>query len=170
MRDISIGFEMTDALIVRAAREDLIANAREFLSLRDLLIVLASGVVFALAATGQSHWLWWIAGVPPVAFALMGLGWVVAYLWLPRIAKKRLARLPNRHIMIEMSDSTLSFRTASERLEVAWTELKALRRRPDFWIVCLMSGPRIPIPAAALTGDALALLESKLAKPAENSR
>lgn len=163
MREISIGFDMTDALIVQAAREDCIAVAREFVSLRDVLIILASGVVFALAVTGDSHWLWWIAGLGPVYFGILGLGWVVAYLWIPSVAKKRLAHLPNRHIQIEMSDPALSFRTATERLEVAWTELKALRRRPSFWLVCLRSGPRIPIPAVVLTDDALALLEAKLA-------
>jgi hypothetical protein len=41
MLQISIGFEMSDALIARAVREDCVAVARERVALRDVLVVSA---------------------------------------------------------------------------------------------------------------------------------
>ena len=163
MSQISIGFEMSDALMVQAVREDCISVAREHVSAKDVLLILASAGVFALAVVRESHWLWWIAGIPPAFVVLLGVGWLFYYLWLPRVATSRLAHLPNRHVRVEATEASLSFQTATERLEVLWTELKALKRRPNFWLVCLQSGTRIPIPAALLGSEALALLEANLA-------
>jgi hypothetical protein len=162
MTRISIVFEMSDALITKAVREDCLAYAREHLSVRDVLVILGSAGVFALALFRDAHWLWWIAGLPPLIYALLGLGWVFAFLWLPRAAVSRLAHLPDRGVMVDASESSLSFQTATERLEVAWDELRALKRRPSFWLFCLRSGARIPVPAELLGMDALGLLEAKL--------
>lgn len=163
MSEISIGFEMTDALIAQAVREDCVAVARERIALKDILIIFASTLVFALALHRESHWLWWLAGLPAVVFALLGIGWVLSYLWLPRVAKSKLACLPNRRVQVEASEAALSFQTATERLEVAWAELKAFKRRPSFWIVCLRSGTRVPIPAELVTSEAASTFKAKLA-------
>ena len=163
MSEISIGFEMTDALIAQAVREDCIAVAREHIALKDILIIFASTLVFALVLRRESHWLWWLAGLPAVGFALLGIGWVLSYLWLPRVAKSKLARLPNRRVQVEASEAALSFQNAAERLEVAWTELKAFERRPSFWIVCLWSGIRIPIPAELITLEAASTFKARVA-------
>ncbi|HEX7954605.1 MAG TPA: hypothetical protein VF523_16190 [Burkholderiales bacterium] len=170
MSEISIGFEMTDVLMVRAIREDCIAVAQEFVAARDVLIILASTAVFALALTRESHWLWLFAGLPPAIFAVLGLVWLVAYLWLPRVAKSRLAHLPNRHIQVKASEAELSFQTANQRLVVAWRELKSIKRRPSFWHVCLRSGTRIPIPADRLSREAVSFLERKLAELGQDAQ
>ena len=117
-----------------------------------------------MALVRESHWIWWIAGVGPVVFVLLGIGWLIYYVWLPRVARTKLAHLPNRQVRVEASDETLSFQTATERLEVAWAELKALKRRPNFWLVGLRSGARIPIPAELLDKDAISFLEARLAE------
>ena len=79
MSEISIGFEMTDALIAQAVREDCIAVACERVALKDILIIIASTMVFALALHRESQWLWWLDGLPAVVFALLGIGWVLSY-------------------------------------------------------------------------------------------
>jgi len=169
MQEHLITFEMSDAVMSRAVREDCIAVFREHAKPRDLILVLASTGVFALVVAAQSHWVWWLAGLPTVVFALLGAGWVVAYFWLPRKARSRLARLSNRTVRVELSDERLAFETAAERLEVAWGELKALRRRPNFWFICLESGARIPVPVAAVPEDAVTALEDRLATAAQSA-
>jgi hypothetical protein len=165
MSDISIGFDMTDALIAQAVREDCVAAVRERLSLKDVLVVAASTLIFVMAVHRGSHWLWWLAGLPIVIFAVLCLGWVIAYLWLPRAARSKLVHLPNRRVQVDASAAALTFQTATERLEVGWGELVALKRRPNFWIVCLRSGTRIPIPAQLVSLEAAAVLSSRLAAP-----
>jgi hypothetical protein len=169
MSRISIGFEMTDALITRAVREDCIAFAREHVAPRDVLIFLGSAGVFVLALARESHWIWLLAGLPPAIFALLGAGWLFAFLWLPGVAQAKLAHLPHRRVQVDASDDGLCFQTANERLEVAWRELKALRRRPGFWMICLRSGTRIPIPAELLAGEAESLLKTRLAESEHKS-
>ena len=164
MSRISISFEMSDAVMMQAVREDCVSAAREYFKPRDVLLILASAGVFALAMVRESHWIWWIAGLGPLVFVLLGVGWLIFYVWLPRAARAKLAHLPNRRVRIEASDETLSFQTATERLEVVWGELKALKRRPNFWLVGLRSGARIPIPAELLDTDAICFLETKLAE------
>ncbi len=166
----SVDYEMSDALIAEAVREDCIAVAREHAGIKELLIVLASAGVFVVARARGSHWLWWLAGVPPLIFALLGVAWLVAFLRLPKAAAARLAHLPNRHVRVEASEERLAFQTASERLDVAWLELKALRRRPNFWLVCLKSGTRIPVPARLLGKEAVAFFEDKLATSPNRGR
>ena len=162
MPEISFSFEMTDALMAQAVREDCAALAREHVSVRDLLLILASTAIFALAIVGDSHWIWWFAGLPTLLFALVGVGWAIALIWLPRAATAKLAHLPHRMVHFKATDTLFSFQTASERLEVAWSELKALKRRPNFWVVCLRSSGRIPIPAPLLSAEDVAVLHSRL--------
>jgi hypothetical protein len=158
----SFAFDMTDALMARAVREDCVAIGRELARPRDLAIVAASTILFAVVVDSGSHWAWWIAGLPIVLVGVILAAWGAAYLWLPSLAASRLAHLPHRHVKVEIADERLAFETATERLEVAWSELKSLKRRPSFWIVALKSGARIPLPVTALDGDALALLARKL--------
>jgi hypothetical protein len=158
MPRFTIRFEMSDAMMSRAVREDCVALAREYVSVRDLLVVLASTGVFALAVLRDAHWVWWLAGLPTIMVAVLALGWLAAFLWLPRAARNKLAHLPNRNVVVDASDATLSFTTANERLEVAWTELKAVKRRPGFWLFCLRSGARIPVPVQWLSDDEVARL------------
>ena len=49
MPRFTIRFEMSDAVMSQVVREDCVAVAREYVSVRGLLIVLASTAVFALA-------------------------------------------------------------------------------------------------------------------------
>ena len=48
---------------------------------------------------------------------------------------------------LQLSDAGLSFEAETERLELAWTERSAIKRRKNFWLVCIGSGTRIAIPA-----------------------
>lgn len=163
MPPFSIHFEMTDTLIAQATREDCITVAREHIRLFDMLAIMASTAIFVRAVWLQSHWIWWIAGLPIVIYGILALGWCIAFLLLPRIAIKRLVHLPHRRVQVEMSDDHLSFQTAHERLEVTWDELKFLKHLPHFWLFCLRSGARIPVPQAVATQEMISVLESKLA-------
>lgn len=163
MNAFSIEFEMSDALIARAVREDCVAAVRERVALKEVLVIVASTVVFALAVIRESHWLWWFAGLPVLIFLLLAVVWLFAYFWLPRVAQAKLAHLPNRLVEVKGNDEVLSIQTANERLEVDWAELKAIKQRPSFCLLCLKSGTRIAIPAERLSAEAIAMLEAKLA-------
>lgn len=57
MSGLSIGFEMTNALISQAVREDCIFFAKGHVKVKDMLVILASTAIFTRAVYVQSHWL-----------------------------------------------------------------------------------------------------------------
>jgi hypothetical protein len=61
---------------------------------------------------------------------------------------------------VEFTPARLIFQTASERLEVAWIELKSIRSLPTFWLICLKGGTQIPLPRAFVSTEALATLQA----------
>lgn len=151
---------MTDELAADAAREYCIALLSEHAKPRDLLLVAGSTAVFVLAVVRDGHWLWWIAGLPPVLLVVLLTAWLGLRYWLPRQAVARLVRLPHRRVTLDMSEAGFAFATAVERLELAWSELAKLQRLPSFWLFCTEGGARIPVPADALTPEQLAFLQS----------
>ena len=157
-----ISFEMTDAAMTQAVKEECIVFAREHFRLRELLLVAASTAIFLIALYRDSHWLWWLAALPAGMFALLALGWVAGYLWLPRFARSRIAHLPHRTVRVEMADEHLAFETATERLQVKWNELKDLKRLPSYWVFCLRSGARIPVPMELVNVSAATRLQEYL--------
>lgn len=162
MTQPSISFEMTDATMTQAVKEECRAFASDHFRLRDLLLIAASTVVFVVALTRDSHWLWWVAGIPAVFLVTLGLGWVAAYLWLPRLARSRIAHLPHRTVNVEVAEEHLAFETATERLQVKWNELKSLKRLPGYWVFCLRSGARIPVPVDAVDASVATQLQQHL--------
>ena len=126
---IIIDYELSDAATTQAVREDCLAFVHEHFSAKDALLVLGSTAVFVAALVRDAHWLWWLAGLPIAIFSLQGLVWLFFLLWLPNAAIAKRKHLPNQRVRVEASAERLSFRTATELLEVAWSELKALKRR-----------------------------------------
>jgi hypothetical protein len=165
MTQAAINFEMTDALISRAIREDRVASLRELFKPRDLLFITASTALFVWAMASSAHWIWWFAGVPVAMLAAIGVFWLVLYFLLPWQARRRMAHLPHRNIEVRLDDAGIAFQTATERLEVAWSEVRELRRRPGFWIVCLRAGAEIPLPVSNIRGDVAGLLEAMGPQP-----
>ena len=166
MTAIAIEYELSDAQASQAVREDCIAFLRQHLSAKDLLVVLGSTGILVLAVMRDGHWLWWLAGLPAGIFVGLGMAWLVCFLWLPRAAVARLVRLPHRRVQVYATADSLTFRSATEQLEVAWSEVRALTRRPNFWLVCLKSGARIPVPARFLPENQAAFIVTRLAAPA----
>ncbi len=162
MQPISVKFEMTDAVATRAAHESLRAYGRRLFGWGAMTIIIADAAVLVLAVMREGHWLW-IAGaaVPLAIFAVLLVVWFGVYAWLPRAVVRRLSHLPHREVTVEFSEATVAFRTATEELSVAWSELKDIRRLRGFWLLCLRSGARIPLPREALPPEALSLLESR---------
>jgi len=162
MTQPSITFEMTDATMTRAVKEECRAFVRDHLKRRDLLLFAASTVIFVVALYRDSHWLWWLAGIPAGFLVALTLGWLAVYLWLPRLARSRIAHLPHRTVNIEIADEHLAFETATERLQVKWNELKKLKRLPGYWVFCLRSGARIPVPTEAVSASVATRLQQHL--------
>jgi hypothetical protein len=158
----TLRFELTDALLGKAARERCIAFARMHFRARELLIAGASGVVFAVAILRHGHWLWWIAAIPPAVFAILIAGWLATLWWLPRHVVARQRRLPHRRVELELNDANFAFVTAQARLELAWAELEDVQRLPSFWLFCTRGGARIPVPADALLPEHLSFVRSRL--------
>jgi hypothetical protein len=169
MTQPSITFEMTDAVMTQAVKEECIVFAREHIRLRELLLVAASAAIFFIALDRGSHWLWWLAALPAGMFALLTLGWFAGYLWLPRLARSRIAHLPHRNVQVEMADEHLAFETATERLQVKWNELKNMKRLPSYWVFCLKSGARIPVPIELVNVSVRTRLQQHLQAHIESS-
>jgi hypothetical protein len=170
MTPAAINFEMTDVLISRAIREDRVASLRELLKPRDLLFITASTALFAWAIASGAHWIWWFAGVPAALLAAIGVFWLVLYFLLPWQARRRMAHLPHRNIEVRLDDAGIAFQTATERLEVVWSEVRDLRRRPGFWIVCLRAGAEIPLPVASIPADVAGMIEARVPGPMQEKK
>jgi hypothetical protein len=162
VQTIPVSFEMTDALVSQAVREDCVASGRTHIKWKSLLIVICCIGIFVSAILQHSLWAWWISALPPAVFIVLLAGWLIACWHLPRVAKNRLASLPHRNVTIELDDARLVFVTATERLEVGWGELKALTRLKSFWLICLKAGQKIPVPAGILPKEAVRLMQSRL--------
>ncbi len=160
---IELRFEMTDALFARAVREEWLSHGRRLFDRRFLAVVAASLAVAYFGLRGQAHWLGWLALVPPGLLVVLAIAWGVALWWLPRQAPRRLARLADRAVALDLDEARLAFRTANERLEVAWPELAEVKRLPSVWRFCLRTGARIPVPAPLVTGEAERLVRERLA-------
>ncbi len=170
MTRITIDYELSDAAATQAVREDCLAFVREHFSAKDALLVLGSTAVFVAALVRYGHWLWRLAGLPIIIFSLLGLVWLFFLLWLPNAAIAKRKHLPNLRVRVEASAERLAFRTATELLDVAWSEQKALKRRPTFWIFCLKSGARIPVPAQLVSQQDAAFFAARLEAPAQHGR
>lgn len=91
-------------------------------------------------------------------FAAVIVAWVSGLWWVPRTIRRRLAHLPHRQVTVEFTTADLVFQTATERLQVVWSELKEVRVLPHFWLLCLRGGAEIPLPREAVSEQALASL------------
>ena len=163
---VSASFEMTDAFFAKAIRQELVALAREHLQTKELLVIAACVPICYLSLSSGSHWLWLVSGLPPAILIILMLAWSIAWWWLPKAAVQRLAHLPHRRVTVELFDTRLAFQTATERLEVSWEELQALKRLPDFWLIGLRSGARIPVPVGVLSAQAVSILSARMPAPA----
>lgn len=164
MEPINVTYDMTDAVMAEGTRESLRALGRDWFRPRNLAVVAASGAIGALGLAQGGSWLAWIAVVPPVIFAMLFAGWLTAYWWLPRAGRRKIAHLPHRRVVVDLAGETLAFTTATERLEVAWSEVLAIRRLPSYWLFCLRGGAKIPVPAGLLPESAVAALRARCAK------
>ena len=150
---------MTDAVVTQALREELLAFAREQFELRALLWAGVSTAIFAAAIYRNDHWVWWLAGLPAALLIAVGLGWLAMYLWWPRLARSHLDGLPHRTVQIEFTLQHLAIETATERFQIVWSELTDLKRLPHFWMFCLKSGVRIPVPVSSIDESMAAHLQ-----------
>lgn len=154
---------MTDAVMSAAIREYVIALGRAWFRPRNLALVAGSGAVALLGFEREAAWFGWLAAAPVAIFGALLAGWLVGLWWLPREGVRRIAHLAHRNVAVECADDALAFATASERLEVAWREVVAIRRLPGYWLFCLRAGAKIPVPAALLAADTVVALRAKAA-------
>jgi len=162
---LTVAFDMTDAVMAGAIRDWLRELGRDWFRPRNLAVIAASGAISALGATDVmqgGNWLAWIAAIPPVLFVALFVGWAGAFWWLPRAGRRKVAHLPHRRVDVEIADETLAFATATERIEVAWSEVLAIRRLRAYWLFCLRAGAKIPVPAGLLAESLVATLRARL--------
>ena len=162
MTPITVTFEMTDEVAVRAAHESLRAYGRRFFGLWATAVIAADALVLMVAVMRDANWMW-VAGTaaPLVVFAVLLIVWFAVYAWLPGAVIRRLRHLSHRTVTVELAEKTVGFGTATEQLSVAWSEVKEIRRLRGFLLLCLKSGAQIPLPREALAPEALMILESR---------
>lgn len=166
MEPIHVSFAMTDPVMTEAIRESLREHGREWFRPRNLAVIAGSGAIGVLGALDVMQGgpaLAWIAAIPPAIFAALFVGWLAAFWWLPRAGARKLAHLPHRDVIVACTDDMVSFATATERLEVAWSEVVAIRRLPGYWLFCLRAGAKIPVPADLLPEGAIASFRARMA-------
>lgn len=153
----TLTFEMSDAMITQAAREYCGTFARSTFTPSNLAVAFACVAIVAFTPETDTTWQWlrWLAAVAPVSYAFLFAGWLVALWWLPRLARRRIAHQPHRNVTIAFAAPGLTLQSATERLEVRWTELLEARELPNFWLLCFRAGFKVPVPKAVM-GSALA--------------
>lgn len=168
MLPLSLTFEMTDPVATQASRESWRALARTLFTPGTMALIGIVTVIFVLAWRQHAHWLWVLTtAIGPALYLLLASAWAVGLWWLPHATRKKLAHLPHRRVVVELTESELILQTATERLAVSWSEVKEVRELPSFLVVCLRSGAEVPLPRAALPAEAVAALQ---AQPSRESR
>jgi hypothetical protein len=161
MFPIQVGFRMTDEEVERACRESGRALGRDLFSPGLLLLVGFCLAVVLLNVGDGWDWLLLLFAAPVALFGLLLAGWLALLWWMPYFACRRLSHLPHRGVNLELDNETLVFETATERLELAWVELKQVRELRSFWLFCLRSGPQIPVPKPLLSEIAIESIRGK---------
>jgi hypothetical protein len=152
----SIEFDFPDELARRAARETWSSLTLSELRTRDLVWVAFGLVPYALSVLRRSAWYWQaLFGVVPALVVLLTVAWFLFGWLVAREAVKKLAHLPHRGVVFAFDAKRLSFRTATEQLEVPRTEVKEVRELPSFVLLRLRGGADLPIPLAALDSSTL---------------
>lgn len=148
----TITFEMTDTLITQAAREYCGTFARNTFTPSNLAVAFACVAIVAFTPDTDGTWQWlrWLAATAPAIYGLLFAGWLVGLWWLPRLAQRRIAHQPHRNVTIAFAEPGLTLQSATERLEVRWTELLEARELPNFWLLCFRAGFKVPVPKATL--------------------
>lgn len=160
---------MTDALAAQAAREAWLALGRRLFTIPTIGLVAASAVIFRLALRGVPPW-WWLllTGAAPALFALLVVGWTLGLWWAPRVMRRKLNHLPHRRVLIELTAPELTVQTATEQLRLRRTEVRSTRFLPSFYVLRVRAGFEIPVPPAALSGEALAMIQRMNWSPTES--
>ncbi|MFO1314666.1 MAG: hypothetical protein U1F58_03600 [Burkholderiales bacterium] len=169
MAPIHVAYEMTDAVMTGAVREWMRALARDWFRPRNLVLVALCAAIAVRGFLQGGHWLGWLAAVPVACYAALFAGWLVARWWLPRAGLRKLAHLPHRRVDVDFTDGTLAFATATERLEVAWSEVVEIRELPGCWLFCLRAGAKLPVPAGLLAGSTVAAFRARAAPSSKAS-
>lgn len=151
MNSYSANFELTDAMISAAVRQNLVAHARQGIGVWDLVLVPLSAVVFLSVIHFRAHWIGWVSGIPLLMLIVQALTFVGSYLWLPRRACVKVRHLPHRMVCVEISGETVSMENATGKLQVKWSEVQGLARLPDYWLICLRSSGSIPVPITSVS-------------------
>jgi hypothetical protein len=152
---------MTDAVATLAARERWLAVGRRLFTPGTVVIALITAVIF-FSALQRSAGLWWLllSGTCPVLISLLAGGWLTGLWWVPRAVRGRLAHLPHRQVTIAFRAEGLVFQSATERLELAWSELLGIRQLPHFWVFELRAGAAVPLPRSLMTAEIEAALRA----------
>lgn len=148
---VTVSYELTDELSRSAVREYWYALRRKLFKPGSLLCA-ASLAIFVLALRkGDSAWWLILSGASPGIFLLLGIFWCVGLWWFPKAAARRLAHLPSRGVMIAFEVDTVAFRTATERLELNWSEISMIQVLAHFWYFQIRAGTEIPVPLSVLS-------------------
>lgn len=152
---------MTDAVATQAARERWLAVGRRLFPPGTVVFALITAIIFFSALQRSAGLLWLLlSGTCPIVISLLAVGWLTGLWWVPRAVRGRLAHLPHRQVAMEFRAEGLAFQSATERLEVAWSELLEIRQLPHFWVFELRAGVAVPLPRGRMTAEIEAALRA----------
>lgn len=159
---MTIRFDFPDSLAKQASAEYWRSVAKPLLKPGGLLLVAACSALFVWSWTQPGHWAWLLlCGAGPAMYLAALALWMGMAFWAPRAYLAKLRHLPNRSFELTLADETVTMRSATERLEVAWSELRQLLALPSFFVLKLKGGAELPVPRDALDTNAEAWLVAK---------
>ncbi len=162
--NLTIEYEFTDEIAVRASRESILAQRRKLFTPLVFVLVLFSAVMLYFTLRDGGHWLFlWACSTVVGLFVALVTGWLALLWWAPRAVKARVAHLADRRVVIELTDADLRVNTATASSVAAWSEVKELRSLPNFWVLVYRSDAEIPIPRAAVPPEAVMLMQTRIA-------
>lgn len=159
-------FEYTDERARTGCRELLLDQTRRALDLKTLLVLAVGTALFVWSYMTPTSPTWWLilTGSVPAGLIALAAAWALAYWWMPRKAAEKLAHLPHRRVEVRLTPERFCISTATENVQLAWSEISAVDELPSFVVVKARAGGQLPILRAALGEAGLSELKRLAAK------
>ncbi len=154
MESTTISYVADRAFVRRVASVNVDPRIRWF--------TLAAAILGGVTGFALMRGMWWLtilAAIGAVLAVMISLGIQRPAREVVRALNAQFASLPQpATIEVEVSEDGLVFRNAHGSQELPWQEVASVHQTRRIWFIHTVGGQSLPIPAAAVTPDAAALI------------